>query len=102
VHIEKSSIKVTKYWNPKLDLTRLGPQMSEWTNAKGDETRCKTLIGKELRLCFPKLHDSQDKLDNLERLGTSCCILARLGWPNCAWRRDGESITVPTCAVVRR
>ena len=46
MHLEKSSIKVTKYWNPKLDLTQLGPQMSDWTKTKGDEARCETLIGK--------------------------------------------------------
>jgi len=43
--------------------------MSEWTKAKGDEARCETLLENDLRLCFPKWHDSQDKLDNLDRLG---------------------------------
>jgi len=76
--------------------------MSEWIKTKGDEARCETFLGKELWLCFPKWHVSQDKLDNLERLGTSYCTSERLGWPNYAWRRDGESITVLTCADVRR
>jgi len=79
VHLEKSSIKVSKYWNPKLDLTRLGPQMSEWTKVKGDEACYETLLGKELQFYFPKWQDSQHKLDKLDKLGTSCCILARLG-----------------------
>jgi len=76
--------------------------MSEWAKTKRDETHCETLWGKELQLCFPNWHDSHTKLDNLDKLGTSCCNLARLRWPNSAWRRHGDSITTPTCVKWRR
>jgi len=76
--------------------------MSEWTKAKGDEACYETMLGKEFWLCFSKWHDSQDKLDNLDKIGTSCCILKKLGWPGWAWRRDGEYMTVPTCADILR
>jgi len=34
---------------------------------------------------------THNKLDKLDKLGTNCCNLASLGWPNWA-RRDGDSI----------
>jgi len=46
-------MKVTKYSKPKVDLTRLGPQMLEGTKAKGDEASHVTLRGKKVRLCLP-------------------------------------------------
>ena len=76
--------------------------MLEWTKEKGNGTHCETLLGKEPRMCFPNWHDSHVKLHELDKLGTSCHILARLGWPNRAWMRDEESIIVPTCAEVCR
>jgi len=85
-----------------LDLTRLGSLMLEWTKAKGDRARCMIVLGKDLLMCFPNWHDLQDKLDKLDKLGTRCCILAKLQWPNWAWIKDRESISVPTYAEVHR
>jgi len=55
--------------------------MLEWTKARGDEARCETLVGKELQLCF-LIDTTHTKLDNLDKLGISCCNLARHGSPN--------------------
>lgn len=49
--------------------------MSKETKAEGNEAHCETLQGKELRLCLSNWHDSNTKLRNLDRLGTSCCNL---------------------------
>jgi len=76
--------------------------MSEWTNTKGDKSHCETLRGKEIWLCFPNWHDSHHNLDKLDKLGTSCYNLARLGWPKWAWIRDGDFITTPTYVEGRR
>jgi len=58
----------------------LGLQLLEWTKTKGDEASGETLRGNDLWICFPIWHDSNDKLDKLDILGTNYYILAKLGW----------------------
>jgi len=88
-------MKIKKYWKPKVDLARLGPQMFEWTKAKGDEASHVTLRGKEYDYaCL--IDTTHTKRDNLDKAKTSCYNWARLGWPNWTWRREGDSITAPT------
>ena len=62
--------KVNKIVKPRLELTQLGPQISEWIGDKGDSHLLLTLLEKELQLCLPFWEDSHTKDFKLDRCGT--------------------------------
>ena len=85
-------MKVTKYWNPKVDAVRHGPQTSVWTSSKGYFARLFKRFGNETRVCFPSWHDSYASDDKVEKRGTIFWNLERLGWPRRLWMRREASM----------
>lgn len=47
-----------KVWKPKTELTRLGPQMSEWSISKAEVALLFILLGNEGQVCLPRCQDT--------------------------------------------